>query len=342
VRQPDSQQHQEREPKARLVGPHIALLALLWDAVIACFFHRVPRMAAALAYFALISLAPLLLLVIAITGQFMGADAAQNELFEQLALFVGPTGAEALRTLVASVGSSASTLSTTLIGVFGLLIGGSALFHNLKDSINTIWEVVPRPDRGIWNFLIARSLAIVMAVCIGIVALVGLMLSVELDALAPLLGLLLPGTPGSYLLRGLQILLALLATMLVVTLSYHLLPDTRVSWRDSLVGAALTCLLLVASQALIGAYLRSVHLGSAYSAMGAVVIVLVWVYYAAVLFLYGAAFTRVYANRYGERIVPMAHALPLTVGDRAIQGLLATADILAAERRSAEGDSEQS
>jgi membrane protein len=303
---------------------------LLKDSFVECRENKVERLAAALAYYAMFSLAPLLILVVIATGLAYGQEMAEKEVNTQLATFVGQKLAEAVLELTQSIRTPFSDLGTTIIGIIGIVIGGSALFHHLKDSLNTIWEVTPRPGRGLRNFLMARLLAICMLLNLGIIALLGLSLSIGIEGAREMLSHVLPGDLPWYAARAAQLLLAGCIVALLVALTYKVLPDTHTSWRDVWVGASLTALLLVVSQVLVGLYLRT-YLGSAYSMVGAVVVVLIWAYYASLVFFFGAAFTRLYANRHGSRIVPAPHAVSLSAGDRAAQGILRTSEIAATE-----------
>lgn len=314
-----------------------ATLHTLWglgcDTFGACFHTRVFRLAAALAFFALFSLAPLLVVGLAGLRLSLG-EAADEVVVRQVAAVAGDEGGAALQALLRGVELQAASFGTTLIGVVGLLLGGSALFNHLKDSLNTIWEVVPRSEHTLRRFLIDRCISIALVLCVGVLALVGVTLSVEVEAA----GLVLSRArfvPWAGV-RAVQLLIAAGVVTLLVALTYRLLPDAHAAWPDILIGAAVTAALLVASQALLGLYLRSSLVQSAYGVIGAVVVLLTWVYAAAVLFFVGAAFTRVYTNRHGARMRPAPHALSMTAGDRATQGLLRAEELAACDHECGE------
>lgn len=289
------------------------------DTVGACFHTRVFRLAAALAFYALFSLAPLLVIAVAGLRLVLG-EQADEAVVAQVEAVAGPEGAGALLLLLQGVELRAASLGTTAIGAVGLLLGASALFNHLKDSLNTVWEVIPRAAGSWRRFLVDRCISLVLALCVGILVLVGVTLSVEIETLAggwsgaPLL-------PWS-LVRAVQVLLAAGIVLVLVALTFRLLPDAHATWPDILVGAAFTAVLLVVSQALLGLYLRSTLVQSAYGVIGAVVVLLIWAYGAGIIFFIGAAFTRVYANRRDTPVQPAAHALSVKAGDRAVQGLL--------------------
>jgi membrane protein len=232
-------------------------------------------------------------------------------------------------TLLDSLEPVSTDLITTVIGGVGLLLGASALFNHLRDSLNTIWEVAPHPERQWWRWVLDRLVAILMVACVGVIALAGLALSVGLADWAELLAGDLP-LPPWLAARSVQVSISFLVITLMVALTYRVLPNCRIAWRDVWLGATATALLIVLSQALIGLYLRSSRVESAYSAIGAVVLILIWVYYSAVVFFFGAELTWVYSNRYGSRIEPGDDALSLAAGDRAAQGLLRAHELAAA------------
>jgi membrane protein len=306
-----------------------ATLAVLWglcsDTLGACFHTRVFRLAAALAFYALFSLAPLLVIAVAGLRLALG-DAADEALVGRAAAVLGPEAAAALELLIEGVEPRAASLGTTMIGALGLLVAGSALFNHLKDSLNTIWEVVPRVESSLQRFFVDRAVSLVMALCVGVLALIGVTLSVEIEGFGRLLSreAALPW----WLFRAAQVQLAVVLVTALVALTYRFLPDAHAAWRDILLGAAVTAVLLVLSQVVLGLYLRSSLVQSAYGAVGAVVVLLTWAYGAAVFFLVGAAFTRVYANSHGAHVRPAAHALSVAAGDRAVQGLLRAEEVL--------------
>lgn len=301
--------------------------SLLRDAVRECVENKVLRLAAALAYYALFSLAPLLVLAVAVVGAVVGESAAESQVVVQLRGLAGDVAAQAVGELLGGRNAFADDLSTTAISIVGLLIGASALFNHLKDSLNVIWQVAPHPGRPLWRWVVDRLLALLMVLCVAVIALTGFGLSVELTALVRALMGSAPGSLPWYAVSGVQIAFALLSATLVVALTYRLLPDTHIAWRDIWIGASVTALLIVASQALIGLYLRSGLVGTAYSIVGAVVLILAWVYYCALIFFFGAELTWAYASRFGARIVPAPGALSLSAGDRAAQGLRRTAEL---------------
>jgi membrane protein len=303
---------------------------LITEAVLECRENKAQRFAAALAYYAMCSLAPLLILIITITGLAYGQTAVEDLMQLELREVIGPAAGDAIAVLLPSLRMPQADLGTSIIGLAGLLFVTSGLFNHLRDSLNTIWEVTSRPGHPVRGYFFSRLLALMMVLSLGAVALVGLSVSLGLEDAARGLVALLPGDLSLVAMRGGQLLLTFGILTLLVALVYKILPDTTIAWRDTWIGATVTALLIVLGQALLGLYLRSGLVGSAYSRVGAVVIILAWVYYSALIFFFGAELTWVYANRFGSRIVPTSHAVSLSAGDRAAQGLLRTAEIEAA------------
>jgi membrane protein len=216
---------------------------------------------------------------------------------------------------------------TLAIGAFALLFGASAMFNHLKDSLNTIWGVARKPGHVIVGFVMDRILAFVMVVLAACVSLISFAVGLGLTRLSAALADQTLGIPSAAVMTLAGAGISFMVVTMLLGPLYKFLPDTTIAWRDVWVGAAMTSALLVAGQMLIGLYLRHSPLGSAYGVAGAIVVILVWVYYSALIFFFGAEFTWVYANRYGSRVVPAGHAVPLTVEARALQGMLRAHEI---------------
>jgi membrane protein len=304
-----------------------AVWEIVKEAVLECHENKAQRLAAALAYYVMCSLAPLLILIIAIIGAVYGEPNSADRVSAELREVLGPVAGDAIGTLVASLRALRPDRATTIIGVAGLLFVASGLFNHLRDSLNTIWEVRARPGQAVRGFFLSRLLAIAMVLSLSVVALVSLAIGIGLEAATRRLGALLPHDLASAALRCAQLLLMFVVILAVVALIYKFLPDAVIGWRDIWIGALVTSFLIVLGQVLLRFYLFSDFVGSTYSLVAAVVIILVWVYYSALIFFFGAELTWVYANRFGSRIVPASHALSLSAGDRAAQGMLRTSEI---------------
>lgn len=264
--------------------------------------HNVSRLAAALAYYAVFSLAPVLLLVIALTGLFLGQEAAQGEIFAQIRELVGNDAARAVEVMVENVGDRGSSISATLISLALLIFGASGLFVHLKDSLNIIWQTEESVQKGgIKTAVLNRVLSFSMIPLIGSLLLLSLMTSALLASIPESL---LLGAWGDWfpLIRVLNSLISVGIVVLFFALIYKILPDVDIAWVDVWVGALATTVLFIVGQSAIGFYLSNSAIGSTYGAAGSFVVLLLWIYYSAQILFLGAEFTQVYANHYGSRI----------------------------------------
>jgi membrane protein len=280
---------------------------------------KVPRLGAALAYYSVLSIAPLLLIAIAVAGLFFGEAAARGHVVEQIQGLAGRQGAEAVQQMLIHVNRPRAGVIATIVGIATLLFGATGVFGALQDAMNTIWEVQPRSGRGLLGVLKDRSLSFAMVLGTGFLLLVSLILSAVLAAVFQFAHHLVPGL--SPLVQVADTLLSFVIITLLFAMIFKLLPDVEIAWQDVWVGAALTTILFLIGKALIGLYLGRSSFGSAYGAAGSLVVLVVWIYYSAQILFFGAEFTQVYANRYGSRIRPSAGAEPVTDEARAQQGI---------------------
>jgi membrane protein len=280
---------------------------------------KVPRLGAALAFYSLLSLAPLTLIAVAVAGFVFGEAAAQGHVVSQMRGLVGQQGAEAVQEMLAHAHRPGAGVVATLIGVATLLIGAGGVFGALQDALNTIWEVQPKPGRGWLGIIKDRFLSFAMVLGTGFLLLVSLLLSAALAAVFHGIESLAPG--AGILLRVANTVLSFALISVLFALIFKVLPDVEISWRDVWVGAVLTTILFLIGKGLIGLYLGRSSYGSAYGAAGSLVVLVVWVYYSALILFFGAEFTQVYANHYGSRIKPSPGAEPVTEEARAKQGI---------------------
>ena len=280
---------------------------------------KASRLAAALAYYTVFSLAPLLIIVIAIAGSVFGEEAARGAIVEQIQGLVGRAGAEVIQAAIQNASKPAEGTIASVISVIVLIFGASGVFAELQDALNTVWEVQPKPGRGVVNVIRNRFLSFSMVLGIGFLLLVSLVVSAILAALVNFVGNAVPGV--SILLQLVNFIFSFVVTTLLFGLIYKVLPDVKIAWSDVWIGAALTSLLFSIGRFLLGVYLGNSSFGSTYGAASSLVIILAWVYYAAQILFLGAEFTQVYARRYGSQIVPDEHAMPITEEARAEQGM---------------------
>jgi len=295
----------------------------MWDLLKETFAEwnkdKVSRLAAALAYYTIFSLAPLLIIVIAIAGSVFGEEAARGEIVGQIQGLVGKDGAEVIQTAIQNASRPAAGTIASVVSIVVLLFGASGVFAELQDSLNTVWEVQPKPERGLLNIIRSRFLSFSMVLGIGFLLIVSLVVSAALAAVSAYLGNVLPGLV--FFWRIVNFALGFVVTTVLFGLIYKVLPDVKITWSDVWIGAAITSLLFSIGRFLLGVYLGNSNFGSTYGAAGSLVILLAWVYYAAQILFLGAEFTQVYARRYGSGIVPDKNAIPLTEQARREKGL---------------------
>ncbi|MEH1847925.1 MAG: YihY/virulence factor BrkB family protein [Nostoc sp.] len=271
---------------------------------------KASRLAAALAYYTIFSIAPLLIIVIAIAGAVFGEDAARGQIVGQIQGLVGKDGAQFIQTAIQNANKPQTGVMASIISVVVLLLGATGLFTELQDSLNTIWEVKPKPGRGINNIIRLRFLSFAMVIGIGFLLLVSLVISTGLAALVKYFGNILPGV--DFLWRIVNFVLSFSITTALFGLIFKVLPDVKITWNDVFIGSVITSFLFSIGRFLLGQYLGNGSFGSTYGAAGSLVVLLAWVNYAAQILFFGAEFTQVYARRYGRGIVPTKDAIPLS------------------------------
>lgn len=261
---------------------------------------RAASMGAALAYYTFFSMAPLLLIVISVAGLLLGREAAQGHLMDELGGLLGQQAAASIQALVASASEPADSWWGTVLGLGVMLVGATTVFAELQDALDRIWEAPERPvGGGLWTLLRARVLS--FGLILGFAFL--LMVSLVMGAVITALGRWWTHTLGDWVwvAQSLNLGVGFVITATIFAMIYKLMPRAHVEWKDVWVGAVVTALLFSLGKALISLYLGASGIASAYGAAGSLVLVLLWVYYSAQVFLLGAEFTWVYANARGSR-----------------------------------------
>jgi membrane protein len=281
------------------------------------------RLAAALAYYTTFSLAPLLVLIIAIAGLVGGREAAQSRTMAQVQDLLGADGREFVEGMIESASQPETGLAATFIGAVTLLFGALGVFGELQNSLNTIWEVKPKPARnwidGVRRFVVRRLLSFTMVLGVGFLLLASLVISAAVSAFGEYVG-------NRWLLADFWLgLINFIISFLVITflfaMIFKFLPEIKIAWKDVWLGAAVTSALFSLGKFLIGLYLGRSQVGNTFGAAGSLAILLIWVYYSAQILFLGAEFTQVYASRYGSRIVPDPDIVKLSEIERAEKGI---------------------
>ncbi|WP_423194256.1 YihY/virulence factor BrkB family protein [Cupriavidus sp. H18C2] len=272
---------------------------LLKDTFSAWLDDYAPSMGAALAYYTIFSVAPLLLIVISVAGLAFGAEAARGAVVDQIGGMVGEEGAKAIESMLVSLSSPEKGTLTALLSMVTLLVGATTVFAELQDALDRIWRVPERKKpSGIWELLRARVLSFGMILGIGFLLIVSLVASAALAAIgrywSPMLG------EGEAIGHLIDMALSFGLVTVVFAMIYKIMPHADVRWPDVWLGAVVTSVMFTVGKLLIGLYIGKTGVATGYGAAGSLVVVLVWVYYSAQIFLLGAEFTWLYANRFGS------------------------------------------
>jgi len=270
---------------------------------------NVTRLAAALAYYTLLSIAPLIVLAVAVTGLAFGEEAARQHIAGELAGVVGAGAAEAIESIAKNARAPGTGFFSIAVGVVVLLFGASGVFGELQAALNTVWDVAPKPGRGIWGVIKDRFFSFTLVVGVAFLLLVSLVVSAALTWVGQVFEHTLPG--GAVVWQVLNFCISFGVVTALFALMFKTLPDARIHWRDVWVGSAVTAGLFTLGKFGLGLYLGSAGVSSAYGAAGSIVALVIWVYYSAQVLLVGAEFTEAYARLFGSRIVPDEGAVPL-------------------------------
>jgi membrane protein len=269
----------------------------------------ITRMAAALSYYTVFSLAPMLLVIITILGFFFGRDAIEGRIYNQIKFFVGTEPAAQIQQLIKNAAISPGITVASVVGVIALVFSATGVFAEIQSSINTIWRLKANPKKGgIIKLLLTRLLSFSMVVSLGFILMVSLVVNAAMDALVDRLTQIFPSITV-YLAYAINIALTFITTSILFAIIFKVLPDARVKFKDIRAGAFTTALLFMIGRAAIGFYLGHSKVSSTYGAAGSLVVILLWVYYSAIILYFGAAFTRAYVSRNGGHIYPNKYAV---------------------------------
>ena len=274
--------------------------------------HRAQRLGAALAFYTTLALAPLMIIAIAVAGYFFGEEAARGGIVDQIEHLVGKDGAIAIEALIQKAREPHQSRIATVISIGLFLFGATGVFAELKDSLDTIWEVKRKPGLGLWTMIRTQLLSFTVVVGTGFLLLVSLLLTAMLTAFTQWLSRWLPVT--IFTAHHLDVVVSLVVITFLFALIFKLLPDVTVSWKDVWMGAVLTAVLFMIGKFLIGVYIGSASVGSIYGAAGSLVVILVWTYYSSQILFFGAELIRAQTKYFTPKpIVPTEQAVPMTV-----------------------------
>lgn len=290
-----------------------AVLGLARESAAGWIADRAPRKGAALAFYMLFSLAPILIIAINIAALFFGAEAARGEVVAQIGSLIGEQGALAVQGMIDDAAKSHGGFTAAAIGIATLLVGATSALAELKDGLDQIWAVPPERTKGFGYLIRSRLLSLGFILTLAFLLLVSLVFSAAFSALSKRLD---SGAMTPMLLEGLNLVVSYALVTALFAAIYKVLPSVKIAWRDVLAGAAVTAALFAGGKLLIGLYLGNGAIASAYGAAGSIIILLMWVYFSALIFLLGAEFTKFYTYRYGSR--RGKHEAPRVLGTAAV------------------------
>jgi membrane protein len=269
---------------------------------------KITRMSAALAYYTVFSIAPMLIVIITLCDIFLGRQAIEGQVYEQIRSFVGDSAALQIQELIRNATVSKDISWASVVGIIALIFAATSVFAEIQSSINLIWRLKAKPRKGWLKVLINRLLSFSMVVSLGFILLVSFVVNAVLNLLEDRLLSMFPGVQV-YIAYAVNILLQFITISFLFGIIFKVLPDAKIHWKSVRSGAFTTALLFMLGKFAIGYYLGKSHISSSYGAAGSLVIILLWVYYSAIILYFGAAFTRVYAQHTGNHIFPTSYAV---------------------------------
>jgi len=266
------------------------------------------KFSASLSYYTIFSIAPFLAIIITFTSFFFSKEAIQGELYPQISSLVGHEAALQIQQMITNIHLSKNSVFAAVISFIVLIVGATGIFNEIQDSINHIWGLKSKPKRGWIKMLVNRLISFSLIISLGFLLMVSLLLNALVEALSKQLLRLLPGK-GVYVVDILNNCLMFILLSFLFGIIFKVLPDARIRWKNVMVGAITTAILFMIGKFCISFYLGHSNLGIVYGTAGSIIIVMLWVYYSAVILYFGAEFTKVYARRYGGEIVPNDYAV---------------------------------
>lgn len=269
---------------------------------------KVLKLSAALSYYTIFSIAPMLIVIITLCEVFLGKEAIEGSIYGQIRSLVGSDAAMQIQQMIRNAALSGDSTWATVIGVVTLIIGATSVFGEIQDSINFIWQLKAKPQNGIVKMLINRLLSFSMVVSLGFILLVSLALNGLIELFMHQLAIIFPQITV-VLVYIVNLVLTFVIIALLFAIIFKVLPDARIQWKHVIVGAMTTAVLFMIGKFAIGFYLGASKVGTTYGAAGSIVIILLWVYYSAIILYFGAEFTQVYVQYHGARIEPNDYAV---------------------------------
>ncbi len=266
------------------------------------------KLSASLAYYTIFSLAPMLIVIISLTGIFLGNQAVQGELYQQIRLYVGDDAALQIQNMIGDADVIKEGLKATVIGIVTMLIGATGVFAEIQSSINYMWGIKPKPRRGFLKYLFNRLLSFLILIGMGLVLIISLAVNSIVTGFSNRINDLFPFFPTEFANSVNSVFIFIILSILFWVI-FKVLPDAVIHWKDALVGSLFTTILFLIGKWGIGFYLGYISLGSTYGAAASLVIILLWIYYSAIIIYFGAEFTHMYSLHAGKGIIPKKNAI---------------------------------
>ena len=277
--------------------------SILKDAFNGFIDDNAMRLGASLSYYTLFSLAPMLLIIISLGGIFFGKEAVQGQVYDQINGLIGSDAAKQIQEILKNAQKSGQSIGAAAVGIITLLIGATGAFAEIQDAINVIWGLKPKPKNGVLKYLTTRFLSFSLIISLGFLLMVSLVVNAVLNAFSQKVQTLFSdATIYIFWVINLFVVWGVIASLFTVI--FKVLPDGKIRWKDAFIGASFTSLLFMIGKYAIGLYLGNSSVGTTYGAAGSVVIILLWVYYSALILYFGAEFTKAYTKFYGRTIQP--------------------------------------
>ena len=283
---------------------------LLKDTFNAFMDDNAVKLSASLSYYTIFALPPLCIIILSITGFFFGDEAVRGQFFGQINGLVGNEAAKQIEETIKNVELSESNVFATIFGAVMLLIGASGVFAEIQSSINYIWGLKAKPNKGFMKFIKDRLMSFSMVAAVGFLLLVSLSVNTAMDVLNDRLMVYFPDLTV-YFFYVLNIIILFASTTLLFSIIFKTLPDGTMTWKDTFIGSAFTSFFFMLGKFAIGFYLGNSTVASVYGAAGSVIIILVWVYYSAIILYFGAEFTKIYTKKFGRPIIPSEYAVEI-------------------------------
>lgn len=272
---------------------------------------RILKYSASLSYYTVFSIAPILIIIISVAGIFFGRDAVQGQIAGQISGLVGPEAATQIQSMIGNTHRSGNNVFASIVSGGILIIGATSIFAEIQDSINSIWGLKSKPKKGLIKMVITRLISFSLIISLGFIAMVSLLLDAAIKVVSDYMGRI-PGA-GIYFVQTLNYILNFVVISFMFSVIFKVLPDAKIKWSDVIKGAIITAILFIIGREVISFYVAKNNFTSVYGTAASIVIILVWVYYTAVILYFGAEFTKVYAINHGSKILPNDYAVWVTV-----------------------------